>query len=220
MHNLPIARHQNVVVQELGKQILIYDLNTHKAFNLNETSSIVYQSCDGKTTLEELKLRTKFTEEIIFLALDELKKENLIEENQPYNSPFSGMSRREAIRKVGLASMIALPVISSLVAPTSAMAQSGGFVPGSRTLRQTCFSSTDCEASAPNCTNTPLGSSERKCCVGSVSYYDTGGVVNSCFGSNNCNSGTFACQSDANKYCCSGSATASCSGNSCACRCD
>jgi hypothetical protein len=124
MNKLPLARNTNIVVQELGKEFLIYDLNTHKAYNLNETSTIVYKACDGNTSFDELRVKNNFTDDIIFLALDELKKESLLEENQAYNSPFSGMSRREVIRKVGFASMIALPVISSLVAPAAAMAQS------------------------------------------------------------------------------------------------
>lgn len=126
MNKLPLAKTADIVVQTLGKEVLIYDLNTHKAFNLNETSAIVYQACDGISTIDELRVKTNFSDDIIFLALDELKKENLIEEDKSFISPFNGMSRREVIRKVGLASMIALPVISSLIAPIAAMAQSAG----------------------------------------------------------------------------------------------
>jgi hypothetical protein len=61
---------------------------------------------------------------ILSFWLDELKKENLIEDNNSYVSPFSGMNRREVIRRIGFASVVALPVISSLIAPTAAMAQS------------------------------------------------------------------------------------------------
>jgi hypothetical protein len=124
MNKLPLARSADIVVQSIGKEILIYDLITHKAYNLNETSSIVYQACDGKTSFDELRRKHSFTDDLIFLALDQLKEDNLVETDSSFVSPFTGMSRREAIRRVGLASMIALPVISSLVAPTAAMAQS------------------------------------------------------------------------------------------------
>lgn len=123
MKNLPLARTADIVVQELGKEILVYDLNNHKAFNLNETSSVVYKSCDGFTSFDELKTKYKFTDDLIYLALDQLKEENLLEEN--YTSPFSNISRRTVIKRVGLATMAALPVIASLVSPTAAMAQSG-----------------------------------------------------------------------------------------------
>lgn len=124
MNKLPIARSRDIVVQKVEKETLIYDLITFKAYNLNETASLVYQACDGKTTFEKLKRKHGFNDEIIFLALEQLKKDKLIEVDDSYISPFAGMSRREVIRKAGIASMIALPVISSLVAPTAASAQS------------------------------------------------------------------------------------------------
>ena len=172
MNKLPVARTTEIVVQELGKEILIYDLNTHKAYNLNETSSTVYKACDGKTTFDELRVKAKFTDDIIFLALDELKKENLLDKDKSYNSPFVGISRREAIRRVGLASMIALPVISSLIAPTAAMAQSGTSQEDAATptpvpcvsYMGSCSTSSQCCSDAPNCN--PTVSSGSFCCRG------------------------------------------------------
>lgn len=125
MKKLPLAKTTDIVVQTLGKEILIYDLNTHKAYNLNETSAMVYKACDGKTTFSELSAKNNFTYDIIFLALNELQKENLVEDDKSYYSHFAGMSRREAIRKVGLSTAVALPVIAMLVAPKAADAQSG-----------------------------------------------------------------------------------------------
>lgn len=202
MNNLPHARSTDIVLQTLGGEILIYDLTTHKAYNLNETSAAVYSSCDGKTSFEELRAKTGFSDDFIFLALDELRKENLLENSIEYDSPFKGMSRREAIRKVGLASMIALPVISSLVAPTALMAQSaGGVAPGSRTLGESCTTSTDCASGAPNCNS-------GTCCVGPGSQpygysinYITNGV---CPASGNCTSlhGASCCSGTASESSC------------------
>lgn len=122
---LPPARCTDTVVQELGKELLIYDLAAHKAYSLNETSSVIFQACDGETTFDELKRRHQYPDELIFLALDELKKQNLLAEPENYHSPLAGISRREVVRRVGLATMFALPVISTLIAPTAANAASG-----------------------------------------------------------------------------------------------
>jgi len=62
-------------------------------------------------------------DDVIYLSLDEIKKNDLIAEN--YVSPFAGMSRREIIKRVGLASMVALPIITGLIAPKAVNAQSG-----------------------------------------------------------------------------------------------
>lgn len=121
---LPLAKTENIVIQTAGDDFLIYHLVTEKAFCLNQTSALVFNACDGKTSLDELKEKHQFTEDLILLALDELKRGGLIADD--YVSPLKGMKRREVIKKVGLASMIALPVIVSLIAPTSAMAQSCG----------------------------------------------------------------------------------------------
>lgn len=123
MNILPKARNKDIVVQEMGTELLIYDLTTHKAYGLNETSAIVYNACNGQSTFEELKKTHKFTDELIFLTLDELKKVSLLTD-EIYQSPFAGMTRREVVKKVGLATMIALPLISSVSAPPAAAAQS------------------------------------------------------------------------------------------------
>lgn len=130
MTKYPLGREDNIVVQELKDEVLIYDLNTHKAFCLNKTSALVWQLCDGTKSADQIsnqisrKSKTPVTEELIWLALDELKKNNLLANAQEISSDFNGMNRREVIRKIGLTSLVALPIISSLIAPTAAMAQS------------------------------------------------------------------------------------------------
>lgn len=125
MNKLPKARTENIVVQNIEKEVLIYDTITNQAFCLNETSAKVFNHCDGQTAFDELKRKFKYTDEIIYLALDELKAKNLLDAAANYQTPFAGMNRREVIRQVGFATMIALPLISSLVVPTAANAGSG-----------------------------------------------------------------------------------------------
>lgn len=124
MNKLPLFRQQDIVVQQLDGELLIYDLAINKAYNLNETSKIIYEACDGKTSFEELKTQYGYSDEVIYLALDELKKNNLLQGE--YSSPFIGMNRREVLRKVGLATMVALPVISGIIAPQAINAASAG----------------------------------------------------------------------------------------------
>ena len=125
---LPNSKTENIVVLEANNELLIYNLLTNQAFCLNETSAIIYLACDGKTTLEELSRQTKFSDDLILLALEGLQKQNLCQgEKIDY---FNGVSRREIIRKAGLASMITLPFIASIIAPVSAQAASSCDAPG------------------------------------------------------------------------------------------
>lgn len=111
---------------------MIYDLNINKALCLNQTAALVYQLCDGTRTVSETndliskKLKTPVDEELILLALNELKKNNLLETNKESLNSLPVISRREVAKKVGLASLVALPIIASVVAPSAALAQSAG----------------------------------------------------------------------------------------------
>jgi hypothetical protein len=126
----PQSRKNEIVVQDLNGEVLIYDLKSNKAFCLNETSALVWQACDGTKSVSEIsqaiskKLNEPANEDLVWLALDQLKQENLLENSDEIASGFNGMSRREAIRKVGLGTMIALPFVTGLIAPSAAMAQS------------------------------------------------------------------------------------------------
>ena len=59
-------------------------------------------------------------EDLIWLAIDQLNENNLLAEEIKAN--FNGQTRREVIKKIGLAAVIALPIVASLVAPTAALA--------------------------------------------------------------------------------------------------
>lgn len=126
--NKPKARKNDIVVQQLENETLVYDLTENRAFCLNQTSAFVWELCDGNKTAIEIsdvmskKLKAIVSEELVILALDQLGKDGLIENGtQDY---LAGLSRREVIRKVGFASVIALPIVSSLVAPEAGAAQS------------------------------------------------------------------------------------------------
>ena len=129
MPNNPKSRQSNLVVQDLENEILIYDLKINKAYCLNETSAMVWQFCDGKNSVSEIsrlmtsKLKTQVSAELVWLALDGLQRENLLGNDAEFTAQFAGFSRRQAIKKVGLASMIALPFISSAFAPMATSAQ-------------------------------------------------------------------------------------------------
>jgi hypothetical protein len=139
---LPKARTESLLEQNLQKETLIYDLTIDKAFNLNETLSVVYKACGQSLTFDELKRTSKFTDDFIYLALDELKRNNLLAGN--YVSPFANTNRRDVIKKVGLATMLALPLIIGLVAPRSANAASGdGF--NQAGLGAGCRNQSDCQ---------------------------------------------------------------------------
>lgn len=123
MKFLPKAVNENRLIQELEKELLVYDLKNDKAYSLNETATAVYKACDGKTDFKRFAAEHSLSEDLVFFTLDELRKKNLIADEDS-SSPFAGMSRRDVIRKVGVGTMAVLPVILMLNAPVAAQTAS------------------------------------------------------------------------------------------------
>lgn len=195
--NNPTARKTDIIVQELDDEVLIYDLQIDKAYCLNETAAAIYRLCDGGNSVAAIKestgrrLKKPVAEDLIWLALDQLRENNLLEKSGEMEINFGGISRREVIRKVGFASIVALPVISSLVAPTSANAASA-------TATATCTSTS----------NRPLGCTCNGGAVCASGCCGNNGTSNQCVTPNSEPTGS-ACR--AGCECASGA----CSGGAC-----
>ena len=84
--NAPAARQNELVVQELNDELLIYDLLANKCFCLNRTATAVWYLCDGKNSVSDIsaklseKLKQSVPEDLIWISLDQLKHENLLSE--------------------------------------------------------------------------------------------------------------------------------------------
>ena len=115
----------------MNHEILIYDLSSNRAFCLNRGSALVWQACNGEREISEISreisktLDTSVDDDFVWLALDRLKTENLLADAEEIPVNFNGFSRREIIKRIGFSSMVALPAITSLVAPSAVHAQSG-----------------------------------------------------------------------------------------------
>ena len=146
----PIARKSGLVVQEVPDEVLVYDLESNKAHCLNQSAALVWSSCEGNNSVSEIakivesQAGGKVTDDFVWLAIDQLSENNLLEKQ--VSSAFAGTSRREVIKKIGLASMIAVPVIASLVAPQSALAAASCACVNPRNCnnRVECLSQTNC----------------------------------------------------------------------------
>jgi hypothetical protein len=148
----PIARKDELIIQELAGELLVYDLKINKAICLNQTSALVWRNCDGKKTAVEIAAEmekhfgTSVNEEFVFFALNQLQKENLLQNPEQIPNKFNGLSRREVIKRVGVASAVSLPIIASLVAPLAVHAQS---CTGSGSMEPTgcpCTMNNDCSS--------------------------------------------------------------------------
>ncbi len=138
--NYPKAASENLVIQNTSDELLIYDLTKNRAICLNKTAALVWEYSDGKSDIKtitervEVKLSAPVQEDLIIFALSQLKNQGLLIDAENLPNSFGELSRREAVKKIGFASMVALPIVSAIVAPKAAFAQScvnpGGGAPG------------------------------------------------------------------------------------------
>lgn len=153
MEQNPKARRDGIVLQEMPDELLVYDLETNKAHCLNETSAFVWRACDGNNSVEAITelfggaSGAAVPEELIWLAIDQLSAKNLLEKQITLKA--NGQTRREVIKKIGLATVIALPLVSSLAAPSSARANAASCVGRACMGDAACGTSCEC-----NCATT------------------------------------------------------------------
>lgn len=128
---LPQARREGMVIKKVDDEVLVYDLERDKAHCLNLSAAAIWRLCDGKTTTAELarsledETGTRIDERLVWLGLQDLRRSHLLEDTVVWPEQMittKGMSRREAVRRIGLGVAIALPLVISITAPTAVQA--------------------------------------------------------------------------------------------------
>jgi hypothetical protein len=130
-HDRPRAKRSKLVVRELIDETLVYDVEGHRAHCLNRTAALTWELCDGKRTVSRIaeqmgeRLSANVPEEVVRLALEQLADRGLLAPGDFRPAPALNLvSRRAMMRRLGLAAAVALPLVTSVISPTPAMAQS------------------------------------------------------------------------------------------------
>jgi Coenzyme PQQ synthesis protein D (PqqD) len=159
----PVAREEDLLVEHLADETVIYDTRTKEAHCLSPLSAAVFAHCDGRTTVDQLAaLATERLDEPVdgprvMDALAQLQERDLLAV-----PPRDGLSRRDMLRRTAMAGAAAasIPLITTIVAPTPAAAQ-------------TQFCSNLCDCCEPGCVNNdPEGGTDicnpggNNCCYG------------------------------------------------------
>ncbi|MEO8435580.1 MAG: PqqD family protein [Pyrinomonadaceae bacterium] len=145
MNKLPRARREKLVIQEMAEEVLVYDLERDQAHCLNQTAAMVWKHCDGESDAAMIagrlteELRAPVDERMVWFALEQLGRDRLLEGPMVAPATMAGMTRRQMVRTLGVAAVVAVPLITTIVAPTPAQAA-------------TCFASgVACTSSAQCC---------------------------------------------------------------------
>lgn len=125
----PLARTDNLIVRELADEVLVYDLERQKAHCLNRTAALVWRGCNGRTSVAELAALvvcgsdSPADKKVVWLALRQLAGKRLLAAKLVPPAEMSSVTRRQMIRALGAG--LALPLVTSIVAPTPAQASYG-----------------------------------------------------------------------------------------------
>lgn len=128
----PCARRDAIVSEKLAAETILYDKASHCAHSLNQTVALVWQSADGRTSIDEIAgilhrdLGIPADRDVVLLALQELTSAGLLQEPAPAETGSALLTRRQVARRLALAGASAamVPLVASVLAPTPAMAQS------------------------------------------------------------------------------------------------
>jgi hypothetical protein len=141
---LPRARHSQLITREVAGEILVYDQNCDEAHCLNPTAALIWAHCDGHTTVAEMtqllagEFQSPVADEVVWFALDQLGKSNLLQERWARPAKIDQMSRRTLVKRLGIAAAVTVPLVTSIVAPSAAAAAS--CLP----VSSTCTKNADC----------------------------------------------------------------------------
>jgi len=123
----PRARRAGLLIQATDDEVLVYDTEGHKAHCLNRTAALVWERCDGQATIADLarqlarELRSPVAPAAVWLAVEQLGKAHLLTDAP---RPPAGLSRRDVLKRLGVAAAVALPLVTTIRTPAAAQGAS------------------------------------------------------------------------------------------------
>jgi hypothetical protein len=186
----PLARSDQLVVEELGDELLVYDVAANRAHSLGAPAAAVWRACDGETPASELPGRVDLDPDTVSRALEELRECSLLGGDPPLVS--GGMTRREMTVKAAQvgATAAAVPLIWSVAGPIPEAAATPTIAECARYTDSSC---TTCDTICGCCC----------CCQGSgTANHDPSCKV--CFPAGLCNPTDFDCLGEGGAHCSTG----------------
>lgn len=160
----PKARDEDIIIQEMPDELLVYDKQRFRLHTLNRTAAWVWQHLDGQTDTQTLaaRLGEQFPElaaqadHVLWAGLKRLDDQQLLAERLREQIPPRMETRRNMLKRMGLA-LALLPVVTTLVAPPPAQAQTNQ-------CDSTCGTADECYTTVSGLINCTAFSSDLVCC--------------------------------------------------------
>ena len=121
----PKTRENGLLVHHVEDEMVVCDRPQKQAHRLNEAAAKVWNRLNGEKTVSQIAGELDVDESVVGLAVDDLANAQLLESSEPLS-----LSRRKALRRVASAAAVGflLPAVTSIAAPSAAMALSGEII--------------------------------------------------------------------------------------------
>jgi len=156
---LPRARKEGLIVRDLPDEVLVYDLERHRAHCLSPIAARIWRCCNGKRTPTEVaahlrrQIGLSIDQDVVLVAAHRLSRARLLRQPVAAWSAAAPRSRREWIRKAAAVGGLWL---LSITAP--AAAQAATCIPDSQCATRPgppCSGEPCCSNPALRCKNNP-----------------------------------------------------------------
>lgn len=160
---MPQARRDGLLERRVNADLVVYDLESHRAHSLDRAARSLWRWCDGETPITTLRRRLgslleispEAAEKAVAITLRRLAEAGLLVEASPTTRSQAanhGAVNREAVdaesydRRRCLGALVALPVVAGILVPSAADAQS-------QPNGSSCSSSSQCASGCCNSAN-------------------------------------------------------------------
>lgn len=122
-------RKEEVIVEPVLEELVVYDLERRKCHALNETATKIWHHCDGNHTVADIAhefqrasdITPEQAEKITWLGVNQIDKAGLLQDTPGETLDRQrGLTRRHLLQALG--GVLILPVVTSLSAPTPSQA--------------------------------------------------------------------------------------------------
>ena len=113
----PLARSERIVVESVGEELLVYDLDSDRAHSLDPVAAAIWRACEGERPVAEIARRAGVSEDAAWSTLDELSELDLLA--APLPAP-AAHSRRALLRRGLVAGAAGVAAITTITAPAAA----------------------------------------------------------------------------------------------------
>lgn len=120
----PIARTNDLIVTEVGADLLLFDETTDHLHHLERDAAVVWRAADGTRSVTDLAEAGGLTSDEVQVVLAQLTEATLIAMPQEACAAQTRLDRRRVLKRAGLAAGVI-----SVSAPVAAQAQTTTCVP-------------------------------------------------------------------------------------------